>query len=105
MTSASDSQQRETILPPEGDISSHPSQTHDRDEKPCAGSEVLQDVKQSYLPRKSVAFWAIITSLCTAGLMTALEATITSTALPTIIEALGGADLYIWVVNVFFLTM
>ncbi|KAF8860417.1 MFS general substrate transporter [Acephala macrosclerotiorum] len=58
-----------------------------------------------YLPKKSLAFWAIICALCAAGLLTALEATITSTALPTIIEALGGADLYVWVVNIFFLTM
>ena len=107
MTSASGSRQCGTVLPPEENISADPSQIRQdgRGEKPSSGSEAVQDVRQSYLPRKSVAFWAIIISLCTAGLMTALEATITSTALPTIIEALGGADLYIWVVNIFFLTM
>jgi hypothetical protein len=68
-------------------------------------SKPTADVKSSYLPKKSLAFWAIAFSLCAAGTATALEATITSTALPTIIEALGGADSYIWVVNIFFLTM
>jgi hypothetical protein len=73
-------------------------------EEPAAQSNKSEDPRQSYLPKKSLAFWAIVSSLCVAGLMTALEATITSTALPTIIEALGGADSYIWVVNIFFLT-
>ncbi|OKL60771.1 hypothetical protein UA08_04445 [Talaromyces atroroseus] len=55
--------------------------------------------------KKGVRFWAIIVAICVAGLLTALEATITSTALPTIISDLGGADNYIWVVNGYFLTM
>lgn len=54
---------------------------------------------------KSFAFYAIIIAICFAGLLTALEATITSTALPTIIAILGGADLFIWVVNGYYLTM
>lgn len=68
-------------------------------------SSSADESNKPYLPKKSLAFWAIICALCAAGLLTSLEATITSTALPTIIEALGGADLYIWVVNIFFLTM
>jgi hypothetical protein len=60
---------------------------------------------QSYLPKQSLGFWAIIFALCAAGLLTALEATITSTALPTIVDDLGGADLYVWIVNGFFLAM
>lgn len=63
------------------------------------------DVKPPAAQKKSLAFYAIIIALSFTGLLTALEATITSTALPTIIEALGGADLFIWVVNVYFLTM
>ncbi|KAH8689832.1 major facilitator superfamily protein [Talaromyces proteolyticus] len=55
--------------------------------------------------KKGVRFWAIIVAICVAGLLTALEATITSTALPTIISDLGGADKYVWVVNGYFLTM
>jgi hypothetical protein len=56
-------------------------------------------------PKKSFAFYSIIVALAFTGLLTSLEATITSTALPTIINVLGGADLYVWVVNIYFLTM
>ncbi|KAI2026499.1 hypothetical protein LOY97_003940 [Ophidiomyces ophidiicola] len=50
-------------------------------------------------------FWAIMFALAVGGMLTALEATITSTALPTIVGELGGADQYIWAVNVYFLCM
>ncbi|KAI1754843.1 major facilitator superfamily protein [Xylaria castorea] len=50
-------------------------------------------------------FWAIIVAISFAGLLTALEATITSTALPTIVAALGGGELYIWAVNGYFVSM
>lgn len=64
-----------------------------------------QEAKQSqYLSKKSLAFWGIIVALCAAGLLTALEATISLFALLTIIEAFSRANLYIWVVNIFFLT-
>jgi hypothetical protein len=53
----------------------------------------------------SLGFYMLVVGLCLAGLATSLEATITSTALPTIIDVLGGADLYIWVVNGYYLTM
>ena len=64
-----------------------------------------EDAKPLAAQKKSLRFYAIIVALSFTGLLTALEATITSTALPTIIDVLGGADLYIWVVNVYFLTM
>ena len=54
--------------------------------------------------KKSIRFFAIIAALALSGLLTSLEATITSTALPTITADLGGADLYIWIVNGFYLT-
>ncbi|KAI2882623.1 hypothetical protein CBS11852_9627 [Aspergillus niger] len=54
--------------------------------------------------KKSVRFFAIIAALALSGLLTSLEATITSTALPTITADLGGASLYVWVVNGFYLT-
>ncbi|GLA93265.1 hypothetical protein AtubIFM61612_010459 [Aspergillus tubingensis] len=54
--------------------------------------------------KKSFRFFAIIAALALSGLLTSLEATITSTALPTITADLGGANLYVWVVNGFYLT-
>jgi MFS family permease len=43
--------------------------------------------------------------LALAGLLTASEATITSTVLPVIVSKLGGGDNYIWAANGYFLTM
>ncbi|KAI1126743.1 major facilitator superfamily protein [Nemania abortiva] len=54
---------------------------------------------------RSPRFWAIIVAISFAALLTALEATITSTALPTIVADLGGGDLYIWAVNGYFVSM
>jgi hypothetical protein len=68
------------------------------------------DVAASDKPRpadfhKDIRFWAIFLALGFAGSLTALEATITSTALPSIINDLNGAELYIWANNGYFLAM
>lgn len=55
--------------------------------------------------KKSFRFWAIIATLSIAGNLTALEATIVTTALPTIIADLNGADKYLWVANAYLLSM
>ncbi|CAM1501083.1 Fc.00g102450.m01.CDS01 [Cosmosporella sp. VM-42] len=56
-------------------------------------------------PKKTIRFWSLMVAISFAGLLTALEATITSTALPSIIADLGGGDLYIWAVNGYLLAM
>ncbi|PTB65895.1 MFS general substrate transporter [Trichoderma citrinoviride] len=48
-------------------------------------------------------FWAIIMALGITGLMSAIEGTIITSALPTITNALGGGDAYIWVPNAYLL--
>ncbi|KAK3377352.1 major facilitator superfamily protein [Lasiosphaeria ovina] len=53
---------------------------------------------------KGFRFWAIMVAICFTGLLGAMEATITSTALPSVIASLGGGDLYIWAVNGFLLS-
>lgn len=55
--------------------------------------------------RKGARFWLIMCVISLTGLLTALEATITSTVLPVIVAELGGADQYIWVANGYFLAM
>lgn len=50
-------------------------------------------------------FWAIIAVLSIISLLTSLEATVTSTVMPTIVADLGGGDNYIWISNAYFLTM
>ncbi|KAF2095591.1 major facilitator superfamily protein [Rhizodiscina lignyota] len=54
---------------------------------------------------KNIKFWVILGALAVTGLLTAIEATFTSTALPSILVDLGGGDLFIWVINGYFLAM
>ncbi|KAK7957296.1 methylenomycin A resistance protein [Apiospora aurea] len=54
---------------------------------------------------KGPRFWAIMGVLALTSLLTALEATITSTVLPVIVSDLNGGSGYIWVANAYFLTM
>jgi hypothetical protein len=75
-----------------------------------ADTTVSKDVQASTKPttsesRKGLRFWMIVVSLSFTSLLTALEATITSTALPSIIADLGGSDLYIWAVNGYLMAM
>ncbi|KAK7928318.1 Major Facilitator Superfamily protein [Apiospora marii] len=60
------------------------------------------DPKQA---RKGPRFWAIMGVLALTSLLTSLEATITSTVLPVIVEDLSGGSGYIWVANAYLLTM
>ena len=54
--------------------------------------------------KRGLAFWCIIFVLCVTSILSALEGTIISTALPSIVSELGGEELYVWAVNGFFLT-
>ncbi|RII13604.1 hypothetical protein CUC08_Gglean004374 [Alternaria sp. MG1] len=49
-------------------------------------------------------FWMIILSLCFTSLLTAIEATVTATALPSIARELDSRELYVWFVNALFLS-
>ncbi|KAI0106433.1 macrolide phosphotransferase k [Nemania sp. FL0031] len=61
--------------------------------------------------KRGFRFWAItngrafylVASLTLTGLLPSIEGTIITSALPTIIRALGGGNLYIWVPNAYFL--
>lgn len=55
--------------------------------------------------QKGPRFWAILFVLALTSLLTSLEATITSTVMPSIVADLGGGDYYIWISNTYFLTM
>ncbi|CAG8885677.1 unnamed protein product [Penicillium egyptiacum] len=75
-----------------------PDTTADEQNQTPDGSEAKPTTKKSF------GFYAIIVALALTSLLTSLEATITSTALPTITADLGGASLYVWVVNGYYLT-
>jgi MFS family permease len=53
--------------------------------------------------RHSSRFWAIIIALSLTGLLSAIEGTIITSALPTITKSLGGGSSYIWIPNAYFL--
>ena len=61
------------------------------------------DLPQS--AKKGFRFWAILVVLALACLLTALEATITSTVLPMITTDLSAGDSYIWIANAYLLTL
>lgn len=48
-------------------------------------------------------FWLVMLSITVLSLCGSVEGTIVVNALPTIVAALGGGDLYLWVPNAFFL--
>ncbi|KAK4161769.1 MFS general substrate transporter [Cladorrhinum sp. PSN259] len=53
---------------------------------------------------RSKGFWAIMATLSVIGLLSALENTVVTTALPFIATQLDLGDNYIWVTNAFFLS-
>ena len=51
--------------------------------------------------RHSFRFWAVFISLCMISFVSALDATIITTALPTITHDIGGQKNYAWIANSF----
>lgn len=49
-------------------------------------------------------FWMIFIPLCVGTLLAALESTVTSTALPSIVQDLQSGDVYVWFLNGYLLT-
>ena len=78
---------------------STPAKGISRDTKDISGKSDLP-VKFKPSPR----FWAIISTLCVIGLLSALENTVVTTSLPFIVTELNLGENYIWVTNIFFLT-
>lgn len=75
----------------------------DTPEEEMKDSADSEDTKPSEEPKKSWAFWAIILSLSLTGLCSSIEGTIITSALPTIIDTLGGGNAFVWVPNAYFL--
>lgn len=78
---------------------------------PAAAAEIkdveVAEVATQPTPAKrynrSKRFWAIIATLSVIGLLSSLENTVVTTALPFIAAQLDLGDNYIWVTNAFFL--
>jgi len=81
-------------------IESSHNLTLSSNDDPSSGPNNEKPKKTTY----SLSFWLVFASLCFTGLISALDGSIVSTALPSIIAELDGGANYIWVVNVYFLT-
>lgn len=53
---------------------------------------------------RGLRFWSIIIGLGISSLLVALENTVVSTSLPTIVDDLHIGQGYVWTINIFFLT-
>ncbi|KAI9693982.1 MAG: hypothetical protein M1822_003253 [Bathelium mastoideum] len=72
-----------------------------------AKTKSSEDAPTKSKPAKThypLSFWLAFAGLCFTGLVSALDGSVVSTALPSIIADLSGGDQYTWVVNVYFLT-
>ena len=63
-----------------------------------------EDNEKSPPQKKSIRFGGIIAAICVTGLLSALENTVVTTSLPTIVNELEIGDNYIWITNIFFVT-
>ncbi|RAH47378.1 MFS general substrate transporter-like protein [Aspergillus brunneoviolaceus CBS 621.78] len=66
-------------------------------------AEVLDDAPKLTF-NHDLRFWLVFIALCVTSLLAALEGTVTSTALPTIVADLQIGDNYPWVSDAYFLT-
>jgi hypothetical protein len=71
----------------------------------CKEAEAPKEKETPPTFKKGPRFWIILFVISLTSLLTALEATVTSTVLPVIVAELGGSDNYIWVANGYFLTL
>lgn len=99
---ASDTKPPETILTANLNIHGDPGATVKNDLMAPNREETapITAVKGNY----GWKFWLIITSLSITSLLTAIEGTVTSTALPSIANSLDSRELYVWFVNAIFLS-
>ncbi|KAL2869147.1 major facilitator superfamily domain-containing protein [Aspergillus lucknowensis] len=68
---------------------------------------IQADILEKSPPKfeKGPRFWAIIVVLSLISLLTSLEATVTSTVMPSLVADLGGGENFIWISNAYFLTL
>ncbi|KAI1778062.1 MFS general substrate transporter [Hypoxylon cercidicola] len=51
--------------------------------------------------RHSIRFWETFVALCALAFISALDVTVITTALPDVIDSVGGASQYVWIANSF----
>lgn len=68
-----------------------------------SNSDNNENVPESTSTSKGWRFWLIFLAVCVATLVIAVDISIVSTALPTIADDLGSAELFVWVANAYIL--
>jgi MFS family permease len=87
--------QQQRILPREVGVDvSRPAPLEDDTPSPPADTKPFKPTR---------GFWLVMLSISAISLCGSVEGTIVVNALPTIVAALGGGNLYLWVPNAFFL--
>ncbi|KAM5447628.1 hypothetical protein MaudCBS49596_005887 [Microsporum audouinii] len=86
------------VTPHPTDISSSP-RPHDSTSPESDGKAQVVEDSQAF--GRSWRVWCIISVLCLLSFMSAVDATIITTSLPTIAREIGGAEKYVWVANSF----
>ncbi|KAK5637180.1 hypothetical protein RRF57_012892 [Xylaria bambusicola] len=56
-------------------------------------------------PKKSLTFWGIVFSMQLISILSALDTTVVSTAMPSILKDVGKSEAWVWIANAYFLTM
>lgn len=77
---------------------------HPKDPLVTVGNTLSEDSSTSETEKpepRSLRFWITIASLSLLAFICALDATIITTPLPTIVEEIGGETLYVWIANSF----
>ena len=75
-----------------------PGNAIDKESKNYGGAQAAVQTKYTW------RFWMIFSALALSALLSALESSVLSTAMPTITSELGSGGNYIWVINIYFLT-
>lgn len=74
------------------------------DDNTMSASDDTPAADKAFTTGKGWRFWAIFPSLMITTLLSAMEVTVVSTALPTIVHELHIGKDYVWIVNAFVLT-
>ncbi|KFX97091.1 hypothetical protein V490_02966 [Pseudogymnoascus sp. VKM F-3557] len=96
MTTTASSQSDDSVL----NIPGKPTGTADSSLEERSNSNTIEVQKHE----RGLRFWSIIIGLGFTSLLVALENTVVSTSLPTIVEDLHIGQGYVWMINIFFLT-
>ena len=81
-------------------LSDHSGESQSKSSPPDESGEKQADTT----PQLNWRVWVIFSGLAISALLSALEGSVISTALPTITADLGSGGNYVWVINLYFLT-